>query len=300
MDHEQASLLIPDLVAGRLAGEQAAAVERHLGECAGCRDTAALHRSFRGEIESFGEHLFSDHPPADLLVAFALASARVGGGDSAPIGAHVRACPTCQVEVASIRGAESRADAWWQGLAEALRQRELPGPIPALVPALLVLLFVYPAYLGVVRLPQVRLEREKALEEIEALRDNPPGAGSWTGGPVSSLTLPSDPRGGGDTLSTPIPAVRLRAGQTFQPVRIAVEPFLWPADRIVVVTLRAAAAPAGLWSLRARVADLWDAADEAINLLVPVTKLKPGDYVVEIGEPEATAPGYSARFRIVE
>jgi len=300
LDHDEASLLLPDLAGGRLERGRADEVERHTRECAACRDALELHRRIAAEVSAHRGALFEDHVAPALLVEFALDPAAVPNSERARVAAHVGACPTCRREAAAVRKAEADATSPWRALAGVLRGGAPPAPIPALVPAMMVILLAYPAYLGVIRLPQVVRECDLAHEKLAQLGGSGAGSsGSWAGGPVSALNL-APPARGDDAPPVEPPSIRVQPGQRYQPVRIEYDLSLSPGDRRLVVALRAAGEPNARWLIESSAGALWDASDEAINLLVPADRFAPGDFVLEIREAEAASPIYSAGFRIVE
>lgn len=300
MDHDEASLFLPDLAGGRLERGRADAVESHTRECAACRDALELHRRIAAEVSSHRGALFEDHVAPTLLVEFALDPAALPNSERARVAAHVGACPTCRREAAAVRKAEADATSPWRALAGVLRGGALPAPIPALVPAMMVILLAYPAYLGVVRLPQVVRECDLAHERLAQLGGTGAGSsGAWAGGPVSALNLAPPARGDDEPPAEP-PSIRVHPGQRFQPVRVEFDLSRSPGDDRLIVALRAAGEENARWQIESSAAALWDAADEAINLLIPAERLAPGEFVLEIRQTKTASPIYSAGFRIME
>ncbi|MFN0150083.1 MAG: anti-sigma factor family protein [bacterium] len=296
MDHDDALRFIPDLAAGRLDAARAADIEHHAAACPACGEALELHRRIAAEVSTHRGALFEDHIAPTLLVEFALDPAAVSSADRARVAAHVGACPTCRREAASVRKAEADATSAWRSAVAWLGGGAWPAPIPALVPALMVLLLAYPAYLGVVRLPQVARECDLAREQLSALGGS--GAG-WLGGPVLALNLPAPARG--DEEDPPaLPVIRILAGQRFQPVRIEYDPSTAPAAAPLIVTLRAKDDERARWRIESTAAALWDASDEAINLLLPAERLGPGEFVLEIHEAESASAVYASGFRVVD
>jgi len=103
MQHDEVAALLLEFAAGRLAGDQAAAVREHLDSCRECQEVLRINDLVRHEVSEYGEALFSEHPTTDDLVTFAIASDEFTMARIATIDAHVRICSDCQHKVQTIR-----------------------------------------------------------------------------------------------------------------------------------------------------------------------------------------------------
>lgn len=307
VEHEQAAQVLPDYAEGALDPADADALERHVASCVECNENLSLLRRIGMEIAESGAAVFDDHPESARLVDYALVPPQLAEADLARIDAHVKSCPTCSREVASVRSAESSSTSWARSVEEALRVAAFPATrIPAFATAVIALFLAYPAYLGVVQLPRVAQERQEAVETLARLATKPPPlqheAPAWMGGPSATLALAGTTRSVGDDAhaadAPPIPVVQLRDHQAFLPVRIDFDVSALGAEPLIVVTLREINSPQQLWRHSGSAAEFWDPNDEAINLLLPADALHPGTYTLEIAKEGSPAAAYSADFAI--
>ena len=313
MDHDQASALLSDLVAGRLAPAEAGDVEAHLGRCDECRSVYRTLWLVREEASATGDALFDAHPEPELLVRYALADAALATAELARVGAHARACPTCFQEVAVTRRAEAGPGFLTRFARLLFPHMGSESFWPRLAPVLtaLVLVLSYPAYLGVVRAPEAgrrnhelvsqlgaTQERERTGQNaLQATRDELSRVRSWGGG-VNLLYLEGATRSGGASR----PSISVRPEQPLQPILIDHD-LSAAAGTISVSLVRegsgGGAAPAApLWEHTGTRDELWDRASHGISLLVPAALLTPGEYRVEIRQAGGGLPRFSARFRV--
>jgi len=284
MDHATAETLLEDWIEGRLAPEQAAELEAHVRSCAECAAHADLLRGIRREVAAHGEALFMPHPSSDQLARLELRADSLPLDELARIGAHVRACPACTAERALIRDAARpaplRAIEAWLATAGA--------PPRWLAPALaaMLVLLVWPAWVGLVEYPRAR---EKA-ERVAGERSSPatPEGPSWTGGGAGVLVLTGVSRGGGAAL----PVARLHPGQ---PGLAILSDQRLEGDSLRVVLLDAGGHE--IWATSANGDELWDGNAHVTSLMVPARVLVPGEYELAISS--AKGPRlFQARFRI--
>ena len=306
MDHEQAAQILPDYIEGIVGAADASALEGHLASCAECRDSVSMLRRIATELSAMGAAAFDDHPESSQLVDYTLVPAHLAQSDRERIRLHLKSCPTCAKEMASVRSAESWSRSWARDVQGVLGAILAPSRIPALATSALALLLAYPAYLGVVQLPRVASERQEAIEALAQWATKPPPQvasskpPAWPGGPSATLALAGGTRSGGETAgSEPIPVVHLRDHQAFLPIRIDFDPSALAAEQIVV-SLREINSPQQLWRHSGSAAEFWDPDDEAINLLLPADALHPGTYTLEITKEGSPAAAYSADFAIEE
>ena len=288
MDHQQASLLLSDLREGRLDHRMAADVEAHLAECQECREWSETYGLFSETLEEEDDDKAEDHPSSEEIARFAIEPETLADQDLSRIALHLRACKRCATELDTTREAvaASRVEsiahppsprAWWTPANPNFR---------AAVAAVIVLAaLVYPAYLGLYRLPQatdrvhgVQSERDRLETDNRSLRDELERAGSWSG-PVGYLLLAGTMRGEG-----PVETLRLRPGQPH--VSIAVRPDLptgTPADASLTLEIRAVNDQA-VWRAEMSAGEMQsDLAEfEVVFLQIPAAILPPGSYELRL------------------
>lgn len=286
MDHDCARLELADLVTGRLPAEKAVAVQAHVSECDECRGLVETLRGVERAFAFHGEALLGEHPPAADIERYAVRDRDLPSVAAAAIAAHVRSCDSCRYEVTVTRRVHRETESWWGRLLAFLSEPLSGNPRMVLVPAaaILLLALVYPAYLGLVRLPQMTRQV---------------GAGQeWHGG-VRFLTLAAPRRSGQE----PTGEVRLRPGQPFLPVLVEADLDQTPPrpDRIVRVVLRAGDNGAVHWQTDLPAGEIWDPDLGSVSLLLPATSLVPDTYSLTLtwagGEEN---PFYFNRFRVRE
>lgn len=309
MDHEKASQILMLYASGEIAGEAAAALEAHVAICQECQTVLDTHRRVAREVAEHGEALFTDHPDSDALVRFALGHGDLSAERSAAIEAHIGACPTCALEasyardVLAERGAVRRSD----------RLRTMTGRrFVEAVAAAALLAMLYPAYLGVVKLPALRRAQASARAEItdlqqtasrlrkdvaesERARQALAAQADWSGG-ASFAFLTGPYRGSDGALSE----VTLQPGQPFLTILVDLDGS--------GISTRKEAPP-----VRARLLDLqqdrvvWqdsalqlfplvDPVTRVIGLMLPTADLAAGAYRLEI-KSTPTAGGGEASAR---
>jgi anti-sigma factor RsiW len=160
VDHETAVEQLHGWVEGRLDPAARAALDAHLDECEECRRLSELYRLLSAARLDTAGHLSSRE-----IVDLAVAPARLTEADRVAMEQHVASCSLCQRDLGAVRGAEAATVG-----AEALTERRLRVPTWAgtLAASILIALLVYPAYLGVFRLPGTT-ESLRALEEENQL-----------------------------------------------------------------------------------------------------------------------------------
>ena len=189
MTHEDATLLLHDLHAGRLGDESRVELEQHLDSCDDCKSFSDFYRTLQSTLKN--ESRPGDHLDPERIVTCAME------GD---VDAHLTSCPTCSEEVERVRRAESSVPR----TSDAARTR--PPMIPAsgtdwarhgaLAAGIAIALLAYPAYRGMYRLPQVEDRAEQLQQENSGLRE---GVGTAR---VVKLQLVSAPTREGETTAT--------------------------------------------------------------------------------------------------
>jgi hypothetical protein len=289
MDHEAASLLISDWVAQRLSAESATDVATHIAGCAECRGVAESLVAVRGEVAEHGDALWSPHPSADDLARYVSGAATLATDELARLGAHVRACATCTVE--ARLGREAQAPSAWRWIQAWLPDVNNGRALTTVALGALAVVLAYPAYIGLIEYPKARvhareLERQRTTTQPAPVQVSPPAA---IEGPAAVIILQGATRGSHEVL----PSVTLRTGQAALPVLIDAAP---PSNGALEIVLRDDSGTPR-WHMTARGADLWDARQHVLSLLIPASALSSGDFALTIGA-TGTAAQTVYRFRV--
>lgn len=318
MEHERVVPVLSDLLAGRLAPHEASESWTHVAACPECQGTLGAMHELRRAVAARGVALFEAHPSSQEIVRYAAEEDGLSLQNLAEIGLHVRECPECSREVDLTRradaatrdtasGSPSRLGARFSGFRDFRIERLWPVLAPSLAVALV--LFAYPAYLGMAVLPRSERERENAARELasartrestlraelESARGSPGPASDWGGG-IRLLFLGGSKRG-----AQGLPRVVLQPGQPYQPIAIdfdlAAESRRRPPPEVEVVVRHV---PAGevAWRHQAPASELWDPANQAVVVLVPAAKLTPAEYRLELRRSAEREPAYVARFLV--
>lgn len=283
MDHESASLLLSECVAGKLTGPTAAEVAAHVQECSECGALAETLAAVRGEVAEHGQALWLPHPPALDLARFASDDRSMSTADFALIGAHVRACPACGTETRLAR--EAQVPSAWRWLRAWLPEFMDRRALAVVAFAALAVVLAYPAYIGLVEYPRA-VSRSSHGTTAAPVPNSP---SSVSGGPAAVLILTGESRGAASV----VPLARLRAGQTQLALLIDAAP---PNGDPLELELRNRAGQL-LWHARAQGAELWDAQQHVMSLAIPVVALVGGEFVLSIGA-SGRPPEVNRRFRV--
>jgi anti-sigma factor ChrR (cupin superfamily) len=149
MRHDEAVLLLTDLLGGRLPDPVRVAVEAHVAACDECRRLADAHAALSRAEEP--------HPSSAAIVAHALHPGDLPPAEAARIAAHLTACPRCSEEINLVRRAE-RAAVSSTTTGAAGRSWHAARVLVWGAAAAAMLLLLTPAYLGlrrVARLPPI-------------------------------------------------------------------------------------------------------------------------------------------------
>jgi hypothetical protein len=147
MTHDEAVLLLTDLLAGRLAPDLRHQVQGHLEGCEDCASLAGTHDMLAGR-----------HTPVEDLVDLSLHPDEMEGARRMQLQAHLDVCEACGAESRFVRSAERSAVATMTGG----RPREawmLP-----LVAAVALLGLGFSAWLALFRIPRL----ESTIDRLEA------------------------------------------------------------------------------------------------------------------------------------
>lgn len=286
MDHEAAAPLVAELAAGRTARPHEGEVRAHVAICPECARVLETAERLRGQLRDHGGALFTSHPDADSLAAYALAASELPTARLAGIGMHVRACPACSAEVSEARAAHREpALRMWLAVLEARLSR--PWLAPALAAALVLLLV--PAYLGIFELPRAR-RGQRATAPAEP-RPAPTAPAPPVEGAIASLLLTSGTRG----VERPLPTVRVAPNAGAFALLVATEPTSLPTTGTLAATL---ADPQGVVAWRATfdAASAWDPGRHVVTLIVPTAGLHAGGWTLRLTAPGASGPDFEARF----
>jgi anti-sigma factor ChrR (cupin superfamily) len=301
LEHREAAPLLIDHVRGRLDGEPARTVAAHVAACEECRALAETIRRVDGEITTHGAALFERHPTADDLARWALGSASALPTEIlARIGAHVNACPTCGREAALARRAA--APSFLASLAARARGWTAEGAAGWLRPALaaVAILLAWPAWQGLVEVPALRREVTQMRSQLDAAREReatPPErpTPAFAGGAARILVLGGPTRSAADG-----PTVTPAPGQTALPIVVDLEssPELLSSDGDLDVRIVPTPRGEPAFAMLAPAASLRDPATRTLTLLVPLSRLGPGTWRLEIRRGALGVPLYTAPFRV--
>jgi hypothetical protein len=208
MTHEATVEKIGDLLHGRLAGAERSDAVAHVRSCEECRELAATYATLSAEFDDDGAA--GAHPPADLIVRYALGAHGIEERERTSVASHVRQCATCAGEIEAVGEAETElvSDGVPRTVGEPpARPAGRALLAPAFAAASVLVLLSYPAYLGLFEVPRIH-ERIALLESRRLPAATPP---AWDGGPVHQRLLAAPLRGAG---KAPI-VIPLAAGQTY-------------------------------------------------------------------------------------
>jgi len=296
MTHEEALAVLPEVLREDHRNRIDPGWAAHLATCGECRALAVAYDTVSAALHRRRLEPGGTHPTSTEIVSYALAGGLAQGSMPERVEAHLRECSACEELVAATRGADRAASAgsWLRPLTSVA-----PGTRALLAAAALLVVLVYPAYLGIVRLPRLsrQAEEARAIEaaarrEAADLRSSldkaiaeRASAMAWSG-PVDLTVLESTARGVGEAN-----VLRLRPGQPFFLVG-------------VLAPLSAAARPAETWRFAIgppRQAPLWTEdlpvaqvrekarTSGVVTFAIPAALLPPGDYRLVVTAPSRAA-----------
>ena len=286
---------------GASGAESRSDLAAHLQACAGCRAEVPDLLAAARRISDGLSGLLSEHPGPDRIVGLAL-DPGAGGAADTRIRAHLALCDDCTAEVDAVRRAEEVRQ---RTVAGGWSRWRPPGRRAALrtalaVSALGVVVLIYPAYLGAVRLPawreharrlsdsHRRLEEETGvlrsalLSAEESLRRG----GSWSG--LARMQSLPGPRRSAEA----VPTLTLRAEE---PLLLVAMPLpgrsaLHSGTKADVEILGEDGHPA--WSRTYEGAELRAADDFPLELflIIPRAAVPPGAYKLRVVQNVAGEP----------
>ncbi|GEM_PF-5641339 len=171
IEHERATLLLTDLVAGRLAGPVRSEVSAHVDRCESCRRAVrtieVLADGMGGAMESKG------HLSSEQVVAYALGEIchTDPGSEAVVLKAHLEHCASCADEVETVRRAEKAATTAHQTSAPDIRpaprsHRPSPWTLLAAAAALVFAALSYPVWMGLIRTPPMEEQFAGVIEPV--------------------------------------------------------------------------------------------------------------------------------------
>ena len=276
MTHDEAVLLLTDLLAGRLRPEERTRVQGHLEECEDCASLAGTHEMLAGR-----------HTPVADLVELSLHPDRLEEARRMQLQAHLDVCESCGAEATTVRRAERRAVASLGTSRRRAGSRLLP-----VITAAALLGLGLSAWLGLVRLP--RLESNlKELQETSRPANATPQPNE-PGPMVRMQYLPSAGRGPGANA-----VVSLEAGQPYVYLSLAVPAFDARGSYTFDV---ATAAGTTVWLRTVSSEDLrLMTQTPEVTLAVPTQGLNAGRFVLRLRDasaPQQAAPRLEIPFEI--
>jgi hypothetical protein len=275
VNHDRFLDLLPDLLRGHLPFDVQAAAESHAGTCRECAD------ALRAMV-------IVHHPSSEAIVQHALDVQASRADEKRRIEEHLESCGSCLEEVRASRESAALAVAR-SSRPETQRAQGLRLPLAAA--AALALVLVYPAWLGLVRLPSVSRSLEQLKRAEMSLREEAREPGIQrhleAGGIARVTLLRSTTRSGAEP-----PVVRLSRSTGL--ILLGVE-FMLPPDVSLEERLAFELRTRGselVWSSNMRAEEGITALrqDGMIVLLVPADRLDdaPAEFQLEIsleGEP---------------
>lgn len=294
MDHREAMPLVADWARGRLDAERARQVDAHVRGCTMCREAVEAANRLDAESRRL-ERADAGHPSAETLARYVETPQSEPVAALTATGTHLRSCAPCREDVTLMRAAATPS--WWRWL-RSWATGEPAWTTRVLQPALAVLavLLVFPAWLGLVERPRERAAAERRLNETETrvrreseLREPSAPAPAARGGGVAVLVLRGPTRGGDAA-----PSVRLRVGQTFQPALLDIPSV--PA-RVRVGLIREPGRE--VWTSEGPREEFFDPPTGLAGVLIPADVLTPGDYRLEVRPGQNAPPVFTSWFRVL-
>jgi len=294
MNHQETSALLHDLDIERLDARTRAAVESHLATCEECMELADVYRALRAAAMPDG----AVHPSSDDVVTLAMHPEDLAESRRADLESHLTICERCAAEVRRVRTIEAGDDrtrgmSRHPGESSTGRSTRRTSPTPWLLAAaaILVAILVYPAYLGLVRLPDLEQRSDQAARRVDDLTAEIAALTSGRrqleayAGRVDLTVLSSSHRGSAERQR-----VEVEPDSSF--VLLAFEllvPRAVGADQRVRFELFSDAGEA-VWFTESTAGDTRDdvKSGRVVALVVPVAGLSSGDYELRATLPDRT------------
>ena len=258
MTHDEAVLLLTDLLGGRLPDEVRPRVQEHLEGCADCASLAATHELLTGR-----------HTPVQDLVELSLQPDGMENARRMRLQAHLEVCETCGSEARAVRTAEREAVAAGSGM-----RRLGSAPLLAGVTAAALVGLGLAAWLALDRVPRL----ESTIDRLQATpprRVETPHPGEP--GPLVRIQyLPATRRGPGADA-----AVTLDTGQPYLYLAVEIPQFAGQGDFAIAI---AEADGGTVWSrtVSAETLRRMTQGTPEVTLAVPTKALHEGRFVVSL------------------
>ncbi len=175
MNHDRVLELLPDLLGGGLDEKARGEVTTHLAECPDCADALRTLELLATPGIGVEEGRSVDHPSSEEIVDFAVRAPTLDGGRREKIALHLEGCAACAVQVEVTQQVEAALSGTEGGPRNLLAfGRTSPSTriwAVRIAATVVLALLAYPAFLGLVRLPDLAGRAESLAEanaELEA------------------------------------------------------------------------------------------------------------------------------------
>ena len=279
MTHDDATELLHAMQENLLNERTRAELESHLEGCARCRGMAATYAAIHDVLQEENEHL-----AADEIVTYVTDRDNLVSIERQRVEAHAAACANCRDEISRVetvhasvqadpegrRGSGKRS--WWSPRS---------GAWLAVAAATLAAVLVYPAYLGIYRLPSVADHTVVVDEQNERLESELERLRAWSG-PVGMELISGGLRAVGKTHTIKVDPNRPFVIIGIQVVITGEVPDDEPIRFEILSTNQE---PIVFMELIAREAREQVQTAGVVTWLVPTEKFTPGEYTIEVGAP---------------
>ncbi len=149
------SRMLPWLINGTLAPGDAKRVSAHVDQCAVCKEKMGKMQRLSAEIENSRETLFSGHILPEMLVNYVEARSELKRDDIASIEAHLKMCRECRSEMEILKKVneslplEPVGESFWDRMKARLSFRLINFPARPVWIYVVILVLLYPAYMGI-------------------------------------------------------------------------------------------------------------------------------------------------------
>jgi anti-sigma factor RsiW len=270
MTHEEAIDLVHAGYDRPLDESARGELEAHLAGCERCRGVVATYGAIHEALREETVHLATDE-----IVAYVTDREVRAPDERERVEAHAVTCANCRDQIARVEQVHESVQADSSGRETSRPSARRPwyaGPWLAAAAALFAVALLYPAYLGVYRLPSAARQAESAQDELESLR-------GWSG-PANLELITSGLRDLGDA-----PVVEIGPGQPFVilGVQVVVTGDVPDDARIRFEVLDPVMGAVSSMQLTARETREQVRSEGFVTWLVPSSNLKTGEHRVRVG-----------------